>query len=592
MEKGDKYNIDTDPDFDANFYKNIEKVLSDAFIEAAEGDDAAAREEAAAASEAAPKAEAELTEELAFAADVMAEEEGTPEGEADADEKQALTVDATAGEEAILAEEADADEKLASTAEAMAGEKAVLAEEAAIREELASVVEAMIGDEPAPEGEAAQAKDAILADEASSADETAAAVEAKLEDVPNLADQELAEEELNHSVDDALMDINASLAKQINEELSNQDTQKKKKTSKVKIVIGVVAAVLACLIGFGAFLAFTDPGHQMLINLSGGIWEARTNTFEKNPVMAAEDIDHIEDEDLATDEEDIDPATIKWPEHPGYGRQEEGVYNILLLGEEAIGSGSARGRTDVIIIATMNTNTKELKLTSLMRDTLVRIPGYQENKLNTAYEKGGLDLLYETIAVNYDIRLDGCVMVNFESFEKIIDQLGGVEITLTASEAKYLNRTNYISKPQYRTVVEGKQVLNGNQALGYSRIRKRANINGTNNDYGRTERHRIILDAIFEKYKSKSKLELASLMYSFLPMITTDIEGDTFEILLNKFLEMGTTKIDQLRLPADGTFTDNVEVRGMDVLIPDWDKNITLLHNFIFGDDKPATNGN
>ncbi|MBP1754554.1 MAG: hypothetical protein H6Q59_952, partial [Firmicutes bacterium] len=261
----------------------------------------------------------------------------------------------------------------------------------------------------------------------------------------------------------------------------------------------------------------------------------------------------------------------------------------LLLGEEAIGSGDGRGRTDVIVVATMNTNTKELKLTSLMRDTFVQIPGYKDNKLNSAYERGGLDLLYETIALNFDLQLDGCVKVNFENFEKIIDKLGGLELTLTEGEAKYLNSTNYISKPQYRNVIAGKQLMNGNQVLGYSRVRKRATITGNNNDYGRTDRHRIVLNAIFDKYKTKSKVELASMMFNVLPMITTDIDSKNFEILLNTFIEMGTMDITQLRIPADGTFTDNVKVRGMDVLIPDLQANIDVLHKFIFGEDSVTT---
>jgi LCP family protein required for cell wall assembly len=414
------------------------------------------------------------------------------------------------------------------------------------------------------------------------------AVAAEPSDASDIGD---TEDELGDKVDDALSDINASLAKQICEELESMDTGnikgKKKKAAKSRKIMNGVLIVLVCLLALASFLGFTKPGNQLLlkmgINLGGKLWANLTNTFDKNPVMA-DDQDYLDEDDLASNAKEIDPNTIVWPEHPGEGRHEDGVYNILLLGEEAIGSGSGRGRTDVILIATMNTNTKKLKLTSLMRDTLVQIPGYKENKLNSAYEKGGLDLLYETIAVNYNIKLDGCVMVNFESFEKIIDKLGGVEIALTKNEAYYLNHTNYISNPDYRTVVEGKQLMNGNQALGYARVRKRANINGTNNDYGRTERHRIILDAIFQKYKTKSKVELASMMLSMLSMITTDINSENFTVLLNNYLEMGTTEIEQLRLPADGTFTDNVRVRGMDVLIPDWAANLTLLQNFIFED--------
>jgi LCP family protein required for cell wall assembly len=222
---------------------------------------------------------------------------------------------------------------------------------------------------------------------------------------------------------------------------------------------------------------------------------------------------------------------------------------------------------------------------------LVQIPGYKENKLNSAYEKGGLDLLYETIALNFNIHLDGAVKVNFENFEKIIDKLGGLDLTLTAGEAKYLNTTNYVSDPKNRTLVEGTQHMNGNQVLGYARVRKRSTITGNNNDYGRTDRHRIVLNAIFEKYKTKSKVDLASIMLSVLPMITTDIDKKDFELMLNTFIEMGTTQVEQLRIPANGTFTDNVEVRGMDVLIPDLVENVKILHSFIFGDDTTMAEG-
>jgi LCP family protein required for cell wall assembly len=395
-------------------------------------------------------------------------------------------------------------------------------------------------------------------------------------------------------IDDALSGINASLAKQISEELDHLGASQKKELKKhrwFKIQNGILLTLL-CLIGFGFFFGFTKPGNQLLmgmgVNLSGKIWDAWTNEFDA-PSKVVEDTDYLDAEDLESDAPEVDPNQIVWPQHPGNGRKEEGVYNILLMGEEAIGSGGNRGRTDVIIIATMNTKNETIKLTSLMRDMYVQIPGFQDNKLNTAYEKGGLELMYETIALNFDIQLDGCAMVNFENFEKIIDQLGGLKITLTAGEAKYLNSTNYISNPQYRNVVAGTQLLNGNQVLGYSRVRKRSTITGNNNDYGRTDRHRIVLNAIFDKYKTESKVELASIMLKVLPMIKTDIDSKNFEVLLNTFIEMGTMEMSQLRLPADGTFTDNVKVRGMSVLIPDLKENVDVLHKFIFGDGTATT---
>jgi LCP family protein required for cell wall assembly len=405
---------------------------------------------------------------------------------------------------------------------------------------------------------------------------------------------EVSEEE----IDDELLGINADLAKQICEEMNHigkeEERKVKKKKRSLRIQSGIILTLL-CLVGFGFFFGFTKPGNQLLmkmgVDLSGKIWATWTGEFDKEADLAPDE-DFLDDEDLISTAEEVDPSQIVWPDHPGEGRKEEGVYNVLLIGEEAIGSGTARGRTDVIIVATLNTKNKTVKLTSLMRDMLVQIPGYKDNKLNSAFEKGGVDLLYETIALNFDLRLDGCVKVNFENFEKIIDQLGGLDLTLTSGEANYLNSTNYISDPANRNVVEGKQHMNGNQVLGYSRVRKRATITGENNDYGRTDRHRIVLNAIFDKYKTKSKVELASVMLKVLPMITTDIDSKNFEQLLNTFIEMGTMEMSQLRIPADGTFTDNVKVRGMDVLIPDLGENVEILHNFIFGDDAVETTSN
>lgn len=385
-------------------------------------------------------------------------------------------------------------------------------------------------------------------------------------------------------VEDQLMDINASVGKQIRDEIDSENTNEKRKKRRKKVLIGLLIGIL-CIAGISSFLIFTKPGNQFLmkigINLGGQLWDTMTNNFGTETKI--KDTDYLEEDDIKSKAPEIDSSKIKWPEHPGEGVHVDGVYNILLLGEEAIGMGDGRGRTDVIVIATLNTIDKKVKLTSLMRDTYVQIPGYRDNKLNSAYEKGGIDLLYETIALNFDIRLDGCAKVNFKNFEKIIDSLGGLDLTLTANEAHYLNTTNYISKKKYRNVKEGLQHMNGNQVLGYARVRKRATITGNNNDYGRTDRHRIVLNAIFEKYKTKSKVELASLMFRILPMITTDIDRDCFEMLLNSFMEMKTTKVEQLRIPANGTFTDNVKVRGMSVLIPDLNKNIDVLHKFIFG---------
>ena len=114
-----------------------------------------------------------------------------------------------------------------------------------------------------------------------------------------------------------------------------------------------------------------------------------------------------------------------------------------------------------------NTYDNTIKLTSILRDTLVDLPGYSQNKINAAYAKGGADYLIEVIEKNFKIQIDGYASVDFDSFEDIVDSLGGVEIELSQKEADYLNTTNYISDPANRNVVAGLQVLNGNQVVGY-----------------------------------------------------------------------------------------------------------------------------
>lgn len=535
------FDIDNDVEFNENFYSNIEKVLASSNIDVIH--------------------DAKKASYTAFN----------------------TTMNTT--DNAMLAEEAEE-----GTEEAK-GTKGIRAAEEAIEKEEVNEIEANELE--------AKAYGMNETDEAVRIAETAATADIGVFDfvsedfgfVSSATDAEISQE----LIDEELSGIKASLAKQICDELEVIGTEKEKSQPKrahrfMRIQNGLILTLL-CLIGFGFFFGFTKPGNEMLmgmgINIGGKIWAAWTNDFDNTIDIADED--HLEEDDIASDAPEVDPKQIVWPEHPGRGRHEEGVYNILLLGEEAIGSGGARGRTDVIIVATLNTKHKTIRLTSLMRDMLVQIPGYKDNKLNTAYEKGGLDLMYETIALNFDLKLDGAVLVNFEKFEQIIDELGGLEITLTAGEAKYLNSTNYISKPQYRNVKAGTQVLNGNQVLGYSRVRKRATITGNNNDYGRTDRHRIILNAIFDKYKTHSKVELGAMMFKLLPMITTDIDSKHFEVLLNSFIEMGTMEMSQLRIPVDGAFDDNVKVRGMSVLIPDLDKNTEALHKFIFEADTDTT---
>ena len=210
---------------------------------------------------------------------------------------------------------------------------------------------------------------------------------------------------------------------------------------------------------------------------------------------------------------------VKLPK--GNYKSDNNIVNILVIGNDYRKETgyTAAGLPDVIMIATLDKKHKNLKLTSLLRDQIVEIPGHGQNRLNSCFGYGedGPTLLYKTIAQNFNIKLDGYVEVGFDAVKAIVNAVGGVDIELTESEAAYLNATNYIRPAKYRNVKAGKHTLNGAQALGYSRIRKTAKgitpvtPNGKMDDYGRTWRQRNVINAVFNKAKGTSLPKLMDL---------------------------------------------------------------------------------
>ena len=371
--------------------------------------------------------------------------------------------------------------------------------------------------------------------------------------------------------EDFLEEISSSLATQISSEMGDMGERtmarkKKKKYKGLKIFAIVFSLFMVILAG----LFFTTPGRKLIINIAGKYIHGKLNVDKDTNPPGQENPD-------GSGEEDKGPIII------------DEVVNVLLLGVEEIEGGA---NTDSIMIATMNTKNKTMKVTSIMRDLYVEIPGYNKNRINSVYAKGGIDLLYQVIELNLDIKLDGYVLVNFNAFEKIVDLVGGVEITLTKGEAHYLNTTNYISNPRYRNVKEGTQILNGNQALGYSRVRKRST--GTeNNDFGRTQRHRIVMNAIFEKMKSKNVIQLGLLMNDILTNINikTDITERQFTRYLEEAITLNVHSLDMYRIPTDDNYV-NLKVKfttngkPQEVLDPkDWSLTRSELRKFIYGEE-------
>ena len=252
------------------------------------------------------------------------------------------------------------------------------------------------------------------------------------------------------------------------------------------------------------------------------------------------------------------------------------VINVLLVGSDKRTDWTESGRSDSVMIGTLDMKNKQLKITSLMRDMYVSIPGYADNRFNAAYSFGGVSLVYQTIAKNFGLSLDGYVIVDFDAFISVIDTIGGVDITLTDAEQEYL--VTAYKKGTVTKVKKGLNTLNGKQALAYTRIRQ-----DSQGDFGRTERQRKVLQAIFMKVKAMSLTEIFDLAEEVLPYITTDLTNDEIYSYVTSIIKLGTTEINQFRIPIDHSYT-NEKIREMAVLVPDLEANRQALYSFIFGE--------
>lgn len=243
-----------------------------------------------------------------------------------------------------------------------------------------------------------------------------------------------------------------------------------------------------------------------------------------------------------------------------------GVTNILLAGID--GNNLEKGnRSDSMMILTIDEKNNDIRITSLARDTYVDIPGYGEQKLTHAYAYGGPSLLLQTIDKNFGIKIDKYAAVSFDSFEKIIDAIGGVEIDILPKEVSHIPG---IDGP-------GKQKLNGAEALAYSRIRY------ADDAYHRDNRQRTVLQAAYNKLAKTSSGDLIELGNTIISYTKTNMPPMEIFKLATKVLKMNSTNFAQLEFPLDG-HRDGKTISQEKGWVIFWDKeyNNEQLHKFIY----------
>lgn len=381
--------------------------------------------------------------------------------------------------------------------------------------------------------------------------------------------------ELDEDLPNVQMDDEEGYSEEFyNETEEEEEVPRKRKISK-KLVYSFIGG------GVGLIVLVIATGYFFINNILGRI----TYEEKEHVQMAETDLTPEEKEQYEKEKQAATPI-------PFDDDIESAVINILLIGEEAI--KDTQGRSDSMMIASINLQEKTFKLTSIMRDVYVKIPGYKDNKLNAAFNKGAGFLLTETIEENFAIKIDGFIRVGFDGFESIIDELGGVEVELTADEADYLNRKNYISKKKYRNVKPGVQVLNGNQALGYCRVRYRTASNGEKNDFGRTYRQRLVLNSVFKSFLDASVDKKIKVATSLLDYVKTNISRGTLLQYITQAATLGSTELQTFRIPVDGTYKEahlpcGGSAKNYSVLVVDFEKNIGELRKFIYGEPYEAS---
>ena len=282
--------------------------------------------------------------------------------------------------------------------------------------------------------------------------------------------------------------------------------------------------------------------------------------------LSQEQIDAIENE--------TDPWEEGYEEHDGVLdenadliAQGDHIINILLIGQDRR-PGETRARSDSMILCTIDTEKKTLVMTSFLRDLYVDIPDwngrtYQDNRLNACYAFGGMGMLDLALEKNFGIQVDHNLEVDFSGFSEIINIFGGVTVNLTKAEADYMGQG----------LKEGSNFLTPDQALVYSRIRY------LDSDFGRTNRQRNVLTALFNSIKTMNADQLTQLINKILPMMTTDMtNGDITGYMVKLLPILPELEISTQYIPASGAYK-SCYVRGMAVLVPDMEANRAILRD-------------
>ena len=337
--------------------------------------------------------------------------------------------------------------------------------------------------------------------------------------------------------------------------------EKRRKKQQKMIILGVEIVVVVVLIVALYFVTKLDKIHK----------------------------DEIEEEEVVTNEQmteeeflvDASEVTI----NDGSIGHMSGYRNIALFGVDARNNNLGKGvRSDTIIIASVNEQTKEIKLVSVYRDTYLNLGNDSYNKANTAYSQGGPKQAINMLNMNMDLNITDYVTVGWAAVADTVDALGGIEIEVDEAELEHLNNyqvetSQSLGRSYTKLTKTGMVTLDGIQAVSYCRIRYTAG-----DDFKRAERQREVIQALADKAKTASPEKLDKIANDVFPQTATSL---TLSEILDLLKDVASYEIvDTSGFPIGEYRTTGVfSARIGDCVIPaDLETNVVVLHKFLFGD--------
>ena len=283
-----------------------------------------------------------------------------------------------------------------------------------------------------------------------------------------------------------------------------------------------------------------------------------------------------------TGEDTIKADEVDWDVLYDEVKRDGDIKNIILIGQDKRPEETTPARSDTMILCSINKKTNKITLVSFMRDMYVPIEGYSDNRINAAYNYGGAKLLRETIEKDFGIGIDNAIEVDFEGFIQAMTAVGDLEMELTQAEVDYLNEIGPVMNREAGladgvwNLKAGKNMLRADQALAYARTRHVGR-----SDWERTDRQRRVVMAAFEKMKKMSLSEQMDLVNAVIPYFATDMTDREILGYVYYIAKEGIHVGDNLRLPADGMYT-NERINNMAVLVPNLQKNSDLLKQSLY----------